>query len=111
MAVAQPEQQSQPAQQRRYQVVEGWEQLPAGYTHRDCVGVATDAQDNVYLFTRDQPRVIVYSRGGAFLRSFGEDLFTERTHGLTIGPDGLLYAVDEGHNCVFKLTLDGQVLQ
>ena len=98
-------------QQLTYQVIEGWEQLPAGYTHNDCVGVTTDAEDNVYLFTREQPRVIVYSRDGAFLRSFGEDLFTERTHGLTIGPDGLLYAVDEGHNCVFKLTPEGSLLQ
>lgn len=95
----------------RFAVVNGWEQLPDGHTHRDCVGVAIDTDDNVYLFTREQPRIIVYTRTGTFLRSFGEELFTERTHGLTIGPDGLLYAVDEGHNCVFKLTPDGDLLQ
>ena len=56
------------AQTLRYSVVEGWEQLPAGFTHLDCVGIGVDAQDNVYLLTRDQSRVIVYDRSGKFLR-------------------------------------------
>ena len=98
------------ARQSTYRAVEGWEQLPSGFTHQDCVGVDVDAQDNVYLFTRAQPRVIVYDASGTFLRSWGEDLFTERTHGLTIGPDGLVYCVDEGSNCVYKLTPEGKVL-
>lgn len=97
-------------QELQYRVVEGWEQLPGGFTHRDCVGVAVDAQDNVYLFTRDQPRVIVYSRDGAFLRSWGEDLFTDRTHGIAIGPDGAVYCVDEGSQCVYKCSPAGEVL-
>ncbi len=52
---------------RPYQVVEGWERLPKGFTHRDCVGVSVDAQDNVYLLTRGQSRVLVYSSEGTFL--------------------------------------------
>ena len=36
----------------RYEVVEGWEQLPAGWQHKDVAGVATDSQDRVYLITR-----------------------------------------------------------
>jgi DNA-binding beta-propeller fold protein YncE len=94
----------------RYQVHEGWEQLPAGFTHRDCVGVDVDSQDNVYLFTRDQPRVIVYSRDGVFLRSWGEELFTGRTHGLTVGPDDTVYCVDEGSHCVYRFTPAGELL-
>jgi len=33
----------------KYEVVEGWEQLPAGYAHRDVAGVAVDGEDRVYL--------------------------------------------------------------
>ena len=95
----------------RYQVVEGWEQLPPGYTHLDCVGVAVDGADNVYLFTRDQPRVLVYSAAGEFLRSWGEALFTARTHGITCAPDGRLYCVDEGAECVYVCSPQGEVLQ
>ena len=83
-----------------YTVREGWEQLPPGFTHGDCVGVDVDAQDNVYLLTRSQSRLLVYSREGVFLRSWGEDLFTARTHGLTVGPDGRVYCVDEGSHCI-----------
>jgi DNA-binding beta-propeller fold protein YncE len=99
------------ASELQFAVVEGWEQLPAGFTHLDCVGVGVDSRDNVYLYTRDQPRVIVYDRDGVFLRSWGEDLFTDRTHGLTVGPDDAVYCVDEGHQCVFKFTMTGELLQ
>src|SRR6266542_815257 len=98
------------AQALRYKVVEGWEQLPAGWTHNDCVGVSCDSQDNVYLLTRDQPRLIVYRRDGTFLRSWGEGLFTERTHGVSVGPDDSVYCVDEGVHCVYKFSPSGQLL-
>jgi DNA-binding beta-propeller fold protein YncE len=106
------------ATERRYQVIEDWERLPAGFTHRDCVGVDVDSRDNVYLFTRDQPRVIVYDRDGAFLRSWGQrpegapgGLFTPRTHGLTVGPDDTIYCVDEGSHCVYQFTPTGELLR
>ena len=39
----------------------------------------------------------------------GEDLFT-RAHGVTIGPDGTLYCVDDGDHSIRKCTPDGEVL-
>ncbi len=95
----------------RYQVVAGWEQLPAGFTHLDCVGVGVDSRDTVYLLTRDQPRVLVYRPDGTFVRSWGEDLFTPRTHGLTVAPDDSVYCVDEGNHCVYRFSPTGEVLQ
>ena len=95
----------------RYQVIEGWEHLPVGFGHLDCCGVDVDAQDNVYLITRGPARVIVYDRDGAFLRSWGEELFTERTHGLTIAPDGTIYCVDEGNHCIYQFTPAGELLR
>jgi sugar lactone lactonase YvrE len=94
-----------------YSVVEGWEQLPAGFTHRDSVGVHVDREDNVYLLTREQARLIVYSRDGRYQRSWGEGLFTERTHGLTVGPDGRVYCVDDGAHCVYVFSPTGELLR
>lgn len=93
-----------------FQVVEGWEKLPADFTHLDVDGVAVDSQDQVYLLTRYDPRVIVYDADGNFLRSWGEDLFTPRTHGLTIAPDDTVYCVDEGANAIYHFTPHGELL-
>lgn len=93
-----------------YKVVEGWEQLPAGYTHNDVVGVGTDSRDRVYILTRMQPMVFIYERDGSFVGTFGEGQFTERTHGLTIGPDDSIYTVDDGNHTVRKFTKDGELV-
>lgn len=98
----------------RYTLVEGWEQLPRGWTHADVAGVATDAEDRVYLFTRLTARVIVYDRDGRSVRSWGEDVFQDRPlaspHGITIGPDGAVWCVDDGNHTVKKFTPDGEPL-
>ncbi|MBI3979233.1 MAG: hypothetical protein HY331_13705 [Chloroflexi bacterium] len=94
----------------RYEVVEGWERLPAGYRHLDVSGVAVDSRDRVYLLTRVDPRVIVYERDGSFVTSWGEGLFTERTHGITIGPDDAVYCTDDGDHTVRKFTTGGKLL-
>jgi DNA-binding beta-propeller fold protein YncE len=90
-----------------YQVLEGWEQLPSGFEHKDVSDVAVDSYDRVYLLTRSEPRVIVYSRDGRFLRSWGEGTFSARPHGITIGPDDAVYIVDEGNNSVRRYSTDG----
>lgn len=94
----------------RYEVVEGWERLPEGFTHKDVVGVGVDSRDRLFLLGREQARVLIYERDGTFVGSWGEDVFTPRTHGLTIGPDDAVYIVDEGSEVVYKFTPDGELL-
>jgi sugar lactone lactonase YvrE len=93
-----------------YKVVEGWEKLPEGYRHNDVDGVAVDSRDRVYLITRGDARVIVYEPDGTFVMSWGEDIFSPRTHGITIGPDDSVYTVDDGDHTVRKFTPDGKPL-
>ena len=83
-----------------YGVVESWEQLPSGYVHRDVAGVAIDGEDRVYLICRGDHPIIMYDRKGNYLGSWGEGQFTLRTHGITVGPDGLLYCSDDGNHTV-----------
>jgi len=94
-----------------YRVQSDWEQLPAGFTHLDVVGVGVDSRDRVYVFTRAQPRVLVYEPDGRFVRSWGEGFFTTRTHGLTVAPDDSIYCVDEGAEVVYKFSPEGALLQ
>ena len=91
-----------------FKVIEGWEKLPAGYVHKDVDGVAVDSKDNVYLMTRKDARIIVYDRKGNFLRSWGKGIFTQRTHGIAIDPDDMVYTVDDGDHTVRKFTPEGK---
>jgi len=75
----------------------------------EVAGVATDSRDNVYVFNRGQHPVIVFSPDGEFLNSWGEGRFV-RPHGLTIGPDDMLYLTDDRDHTVRKCTPDGCLL-
>jgi DNA-binding beta-propeller fold protein YncE len=93
-----------------YEVIEGWEQLPSGARHRDVAGVAVDSADRLFVLGRGDAQVLVYEADGTFVRAFGKGAFTERTHGLTIGPDDAVYAVDDGDHTVRKFTADGELV-
>src|SRR5205823_4908438 len=93
-----------------YEVVKGWEQLPAGYTHRDVAGVAVDSQDRVFMICRGDHPIMIYDRQGNFIKSWGEGEFTLRTHGISIGPDDMVYATDDGDHTIRKYTPDGQLI-
>jgi hypothetical protein len=72
--------------------------------------VAIDSRGDVYLFCRAEHPVLVYDRAGKFLRSWGEGMFSMRTHGITIGPDDSVYCVDDAGHSVRKFTRDGELL-
>ena len=90
--------------------VDGWAKLPDGMKFTECPGVAIDSQDNVYVLTRGEHPVIVLDREGNFLRSFGEGLFTHRTHGLYIAHDDSLLIADDGLHTIQKFSAQGEKL-
>jgi DNA-binding beta-propeller fold protein YncE len=94
----------------QYELVQGWEQAPAGWEHPDVAAVATDAGARVYLFCRNSPPIRIYDRDGKFLESWGEGQFTARTHGMFIDHDQLLWLVDDADHTARKYTLDGKLL-
>jgi DNA-binding beta-propeller fold protein YncE len=92
-----------------YEAVVGWEQLPAGWSFYEAVGVATDSKDRVFVFCRGEHPVIVFDRDGKFLYSWGEGKI-RRAHGIWIGPDDSVYlSDDEGHQ-VAKYTPEGELI-
>ena len=78
--------------------------------HLDCVGAGIDANDRVYVITRIDARVIVYERDGTFVTSWGEGIFTPRTHCIKFGPDGSVYTADDGDHTIRKFSPDGELL-
>ena len=96
----------------RYEVVEGWLQLPAGVNLVETPGVAVNSRDEVFLLTRNTSYpVMVFDQAGRFLRSFGEGVFEARTHGLFIGPDDTVWATDDGTHSITQWSPAGELLQ
>src|SRR5438132_8925208 len=55
-----------------YVVDPAWPQKPADFYWGHVPGVAVDAKDNVYVFTRSTPPVQVYDAKGKYLRGWGD---------------------------------------
>lgn len=94
----------------RYEVAQGWGQLPNGWSYGDVTATAVDSSDNVYVFTRSAHPVIVFDREGHFLGSWGEGVFS-RAHGITITPGDIVWCTDDRDHTVRKFTKDGKLLQ
>ena len=92
-----------------FEVVEGWEKLPEGWSFVEVAGVATDSRDRVYAFNRGEHPMIVFDSDGNFLDAWGEGVFTN-PHGLYIGPDDRLYAADNFDHTVRIFEPDGTLL-
>jgi DNA-binding beta-propeller fold protein YncE len=94
-----------------YEALEAWQKPPDGVTLIETPGVAVNSRDRVYAMTRNTAHpVMVFESDGTFAFSFGEGIFSERTHGVTIGPDDAVYCSDDGTHTITKFTPDGELL-
>ena len=93
-----------------YEELGDWAQLPDGWTFKEVADVAVDVHDRVYVFNRSEHPIMVFEQDGSFVTAWGEDLFT-RPHGLTVGPDELLYCVDDGDHSVRICTTGGDLVK
>ena len=74
----------------RYECVENWGRLPAGWSFKEIGAVGTDRNDNVYVFNRGEHPMIVFDKDGNFLKSWGEGVFP-RAHGICVDSRGDIY--------------------
>jgi DNA-binding beta-propeller fold protein YncE len=95
----------------RYELVEGWEQLPTGMSHPDVAAVSTDDDGPVYLFCRGDHPVMIYESDGTFVDTWGEGRFSYRTHGMYMSRAGELLLVDDLGGSVGRYTRDGELLR
>ncbi len=45
-----------------YEVLDGWQQLPEGWSFVEVAGVAVDSRDRVYVFNRGEHPIIVFDK-------------------------------------------------
>jgi hypothetical protein len=93
-----------------YEVDPQWPERVEGLEWAAVPGVAVDEQDQVWVFTRANPPVRVYSRAGELLRSWGEkDIKT--AHHLKIDSQGRIWVADIDRHVVMQFTPDGRLLK
>lgn len=92
-----------------FEVLEGWQQLPEGWSFTEVVGVGVDSADRVYVFCRGDHPLIVFDKEGKFLTAWGEGLF-KRPHGVYMTPADELYLVDDAGHTVYKFTTSGELI-
>ena len=92
-----------------YEVLEGWERLPEGWSFVEVAGVAVDSRDRVYVFNRGDHPVIIFDKEGKFLDAWGEGVFSS-AHGIFIDRHDNVYCADNFDHTVRKFTTDGMLL-
>ncbi len=92
-----------------YEVLEGWERLPEGWSFVEVAGVEVDSSDRVYVFNRGDHPVIVFDKEGKFLDAWGEGVFSS-AHGIFIDRHDNIYCADNFDHTVRKFTTDGTLL-
>ena len=92
-----------------YEVDPSWPQRPPDMPWGDVPGIAVDKQDNVWVFTRTNPPVQVFTSEGKFVRAWGQGVVSNAHH-LKIDRDGNVWLADIGWHIVRKCTPEGNVL-
>jgi hypothetical protein len=97
-----------------YEPDPSWPQKPAGYTWGAGSGVAVDAGDRVWIFTRSSPAVQVYGTDGEFLFAWDSEPWRTKKlktpHYLRIDPEQNVWLCDVGRHVIHKCTQAGKLL-
>jgi DNA-binding beta-propeller fold protein YncE len=93
----------------QYTPVPDWAKLPEGWSFVEVVGIAVDSRDRAFVYCRGEHPVIIFEPDGTFVGSWGEGLF-KRPHGITIGPEDVVWCTDDKGHTVSKFTPDGKLL-
>jgi hypothetical protein len=92
-----------------YSVDPDWPQKPASVAWGQMPGVAVDPKDNVWIFTRAEPPIQVYSPEGKLVKSWGTGV-VKTAHQIKLDADGNVWLADVGLHTVSKFTQDGKLL-
>lgn len=91
-----------------YERVDGWPQLPPDWTLGQ-VGIAAGSDGLVYLFNRSEHPLVVVTREGEYVASWGEGVLTS-AHGIFVDKHDRLYLPVTGSHVVAIYSRDGAEL-
>ena len=94
---------------RTYRVDPSWPKRPDGLEWDHVPGIFVDGKQQVWIFTRTDPAVQVFTTSGRHVRSWGRSMFG-RPHQIKLDHQGNVWVADQGNHCVMKLTQEGKPL-
>ena len=92
-----------------YELIEDWPNVPGGESLGVVSTVATDSRDQVYVFQRTDPPVMVFDWEDNYVNRWSIGTISD-PHGVTIADD-TVYITDRSDSVGVKFTLDGKPLQ
>jgi streptogramin lyase len=92
-----------------YELAQGWGKLPAGWSFGWIPAIATDSQDNVFVYSRSEHPLVIFDREGNFLDVWGEGVL-EDAHGIFIDADDNVFCTERNTHCIHKFDKHGKLL-
>ena len=93
----------------QYIVEATWPQKPDHFAWTQLPGVTTDHQDHIYIFTRSNPAVQVYTIDGTLLRTWNV-ADPNGAHFIRIGPAGNVWTANIRSHTIRKYSPEGKLL-
>jgi hypothetical protein len=98
----------------KYEVVEGWGQLPEGKKYGHTHGVCETADGRIFIHNASPTgdSTCIFDADGKFIKSWGPQ-YKDGAHGMQLRKEGnqeFLYLAPTSMHKVFKTTLDGEVV-
>jgi sugar lactone lactonase YvrE len=94
-----------------HEPVPGFIKLPDGLYFGEGIGVATNSQGHVFVYTRSgDTRLFEFDANGNYVREIGAGVYgMEMAHKVRVDDDDNIWVVDEGSNMVIKFNPEGRV--
>ena len=95
----------------RYEYRPDWAKLPAEMEFQAPSAVAVDSHDNLYVFQRGDPPVLVFDRDGNMIAQWTQkDGVPADAHLVYVGPDDGVYLADRDAHQILKYTSEGELV-
>ena len=95
----------------RYEYRPDWAKLPGGMEFQAPSAVAVDSHDNLYVFQRGDPPVLVFDRDGNMIAQWTrKDGVPADAHLVYVGPDDGVYLADRDAHQILKYTSEGELV-